>query len=135
MQTFKQRNDNPDLTPNYSYLKKMSFYQMSFLIAISFIAYRLLHFNQNKSILWAMKHQAFLKAVGYKLRGIRTSKKLSQEKLAEMSSLHPTFISNLENGKVNSSILSFYRIAQALNIPLSRLFVIKKSAKNSNIKR
>ena len=68
-----------------------------------------------------MKPQAFLKAVGYKIRVIRTEKKLSQENLAEMSNLHPTFISNLENGKLNGSILSFYRIAQALDTPLSRI--------------
>ncbi len=68
-----------------------------------------------------MKPQVFLKAIGYKIRVIRMSKKLSQEKLAEMSNLHPTFISNLENGKLNGSILSFYRIAQALDTPLSRI--------------
>ncbi len=68
-----------------------------------------------------MKPQALLKAVGYKIRVIRTAKKLSQEQVAEMSNLHPTFISNLENGKLNGSILSFYRIAEALNTPLFRI--------------
>ena len=69
-----------------------------------------------------MKPQAFLKAVGHKIRVLRTSKKLSQEKLSEMANLHPTFISNLENGKVNTSILSFYAISEALDVPLSRIF-------------
>ena len=75
-----------------------------------------------------MKPQAFLNAVGNKIRSIRTSKELSQEKLAEMANLHPTFISNLENGKLNGSILSFYRIAQALDTPLPKLFVVKVPA-------
>lgn len=68
-----------------------------------------------------MKPQAFLKAVGYNIRVIRTAKKLSQEKLAELSDLHPTFISNLENGKLNGSILSYFAVSNALDVPLSRI--------------
>jgi DNA-binding XRE family transcriptional regulator len=94
-------------------------------LATPFIAYRLCKSEPNQYILWAMKPQAFLKAVGYKIRVIRTAKKLSQENLAEMANLHPTFISNLENGKLNGSILSFYRIAEALDTPLPKLFVVK----------
>jgi transcriptional regulator with XRE-family HTH domain len=75
-----------------------------------------------------MKPLAFLKAVGYKIRVIRTAKKLSQEQVAEMANLHPTFISNLENGKLNGSILSFYRIAEALDTPLNKLFIVRAPA-------
>jgi len=74
-----------------------------------------------------MKAVALLKAVGGKIRLIRKSKELSQEKLAELSGLHPTFISNLENGKLNCSILSYYRIAEALDTPLAKLFTFPVS--------
>jgi len=76
-----------------------------------------------------MKPVALLKAIGGKIRVIRKSKELSQEKLAELSSLHPTFVSNLENGKLNGSILSYYRIAEALDTPLAKLFTISPVSK------
>ena len=72
-----------------------------------------------------MKPLTFLKAIGDNVRLIRTKKKLSQEKLAELSNLHPTFVSNLENGKLNVSILSYYQIAKALETPLAKLFILK----------
>jgi len=68
-----------------------------------------------------MKSKEFLNAVGGKIRDIRKAKKLTQEKLAELSNLHPTYISDIENGKVNASIFSYYQIAQALSNPLSEI--------------
>ena len=44
------------------------------------------------------------KFIGQRIRNYRTQQKLSQEKLAELSGCHPTYIGS------------------ALNIPLSRLF-------------
>jgi transcriptional regulator with XRE-family HTH domain len=68
-----------------------------------------------------MDTKTFLKIVGDKIRAIRKSKKLSQERLAELSGLHPTYVSDIENGKTNASIYSYYSIANALNIPFSDL--------------
>ncbi len=68
-----------------------------------------------------MDMKKFLKIIGDKIRAIRKSKRMSQEKLAELSRLHPTYISNIENGKVNASIFTYYMIANALGIPLSEL--------------
>ncbi len=96
-------------------------------LASSFIAYRLLLFFSNHHILWAMKPQALLKAIGRRIRAIRKSRELSQERLAEMSDLHPTFVSDTENGKLNVSILSYYKIAEALKVPLPELFDVKSS--------
>ncbi len=62
-----------------------------------------------------------LSALGGKIRTIRKTKKISQEKLAELSGLHPTYISDIERGKVNASIYSFYVVANALGIPFSEL--------------
>lgn len=46
---------------------------------------------------------------------------LSQEKLAELSGLHPTYISNIEQGKRNISLQTVYLIASALNMSASEI--------------
>lgn len=68
-----------------------------------------------------MKTSSFLKAVGGKIRAARKSIGLSQEKLAELSGLHPTYISDIELGKVNGNIYSYFSIADALDLPFSDL--------------
>jgi transcriptional regulator with XRE-family HTH domain len=71
-----------------------------------------------------MKTAELLAVLGEKIRRVRKGKKLSQERLAELSNLHPTYISDIENGKVNASLYSYYQIAHALSIPLSELVVL-----------
>ncbi len=62
------------------------------------------------------------KIIGQRIRNHRTQRKLSQEKLAEMSGCHPTYIGQLERGEKNATLESIEKIAVALNIPLSQLF-------------
>ena len=62
------------------------------------------------------------KALGQRIRNHRTSLSLSQEKLAELSGCHPTYIGQIERGEKNATIESIEKISAALNIPLSRLF-------------
>ncbi len=62
------------------------------------------------------------KFVGQRIRNYRTQLGLSQEKLAELSSCHATYIGQIERGEKNATIESVEKIATALNIPLSRLF-------------
>ena len=50
------------------------------------------------------------------------AKGLSQEKLAEISGCHPTYIGQLERGEKNATIESIEKISAALNISLSKLF-------------
>lgn len=59
--------------------------------------------------------------LGDRIRTVRKARKLSQEKLAELSGLHPIFISNVENGKVKASICTYNNIANALDMALSEL--------------
>ena len=61
-------------------------------------------------------------AFGTKLRSIRTSKNLSQEKLAELADLDRTYISSVELGKRNISIVNICRLASALEIEIQVLF-------------
>lgn len=62
------------------------------------------------------------KAIGQRIRNYRTKQGLSQEKLAELSGCHPTYIGQLERGEKNATIESIEKIAVALNVSLSRLF-------------
>lgn len=62
------------------------------------------------------------KVLGQRIRNFRTSKGLSQEKLAELSGCHPTYIGQLERGEKNATIESIEKISIALDIPLSTMF-------------
>ena len=62
------------------------------------------------------------KVIGQRIRNYRTTAGLSQEKLAELSGCHPTYIGQLERGEKNATIESIEKIVSALNISLSKLF-------------
>lgn len=62
------------------------------------------------------------KFIGQRIRNYRTQKKLSQEKLAELSGCHPTYIGQLERGEKNATLESIEKVATALDVPLSTLF-------------
>lgn len=51
----------------------------------------------------------------------RGKMKMSQEQLAELAELHPTYISNIEQGKRNLSLQNVDQIANALEMPVSEL--------------
>ena len=62
------------------------------------------------------------KVVGQRIRNYRGKLGLSQEKLAELSGCHPTYIGQLERGEKNATLESIEKIAVALDISLSKLF-------------
>lgn len=53
---------------------------------------------------------------------LRRSKHLSQEDLADLSGLHPTYISGIERGKRNVSLKNIRRLAIGLHIRIADLF-------------
>lgn len=55
---------------------------------------------------------------GEKLRAIRLAKQMSQEELAFRSGLHPTYVSSVERGKRNISLVNIKKLADALDVPL-----------------
>jgi len=67
------------------------------------------------------RHRA-LTNLGINLRRQRDACSLTQEGLAEKADLDPTYISGIERGLRNPSILSVVRLARALEITLSDLF-------------
>ncbi len=62
------------------------------------------------------------KIIGQRIRNYRTSQSLSQEKLAELSGCHPTYIGQVERGEKNATIESIGKISAALHVPLSQMF-------------
>jgi len=62
-----------------------------------------------------------LNVLGLNVRKWREEKELTQEALAERADLDPTYISGIERGKRNPSVLSVLRIARALGVTTSIL--------------
>ena len=63
-----------------------------------------------------------LKRFGNRIRDFRMQKALSQEKLAEQSGLHRTYIGMVERGEKNVSLKNILKISKALNIKPEELF-------------
>ncbi|MBE6637833.1 MAG: helix-turn-helix transcriptional regulator [Ruminococcaceae bacterium] len=63
-----------------------------------------------------------IEVVGKRIRNYRIQLGLSQEKLAELSGCHPTYIGQIERGEKNATLQSIEKMAAALGVPLSRLF-------------
>ena len=63
-----------------------------------------------------------LVAFGQTVRKIRLSKDISQEKFADMCDLHRTYISDIELGKRNVSLENIGKMANALDMSISKLF-------------
>ncbi|MBQ7145173.1 MAG: helix-turn-helix transcriptional regulator [Lachnospiraceae bacterium] len=60
--------------------------------------------------------------IGTRIRLARKKAGLSQEKLAELADVHPTYIGQLERGEKNATLESIHKISSALSIPLEKLF-------------
>ncbi|MBI3756214.1 MAG: helix-turn-helix transcriptional regulator [Deltaproteobacteria bacterium] len=65
---------------------------------------------------------ALRKELGRKIRELRKTAGLTQEELDEKTGLNYKFIGELERGKVNVSIDSLLKIADALNVKIEDLF-------------
>lgn len=68
-----------------------------------------------------MKADILLK-FGNRIRSLRLNKELSQEDLAQICDLDRTYISGIERGVRNVSLLNINKLSQALGIELSELF-------------
>lgn len=61
---------------------------------------------------------------GQAVRCARLNKNISQEELADRSGLHRTYISDVELGKRNVSLQSIEKIALALDMDISQIFLL-----------
>ncbi len=56
----------------------------------------------------------------------RKKKRLSQTQLAEMVDIHRTYVSSIELGKVSVSFDILFKLAQVLEVPVSKLFEFRE---------
>ena len=56
------------------------------------------------------------------MKEIRLEKGVSQEALAAAADLHRTYVSSVERGERNVSIVNIARLADALNVPIREFF-------------
>jgi transcriptional regulator with XRE-family HTH domain len=66
------------------------------------------------------------KQFGENVRKYRLLNGYSQEKLAEITGLHRTYISDVERGKRSISLENIRKISVALNIEEYKLFIFSK---------
>ena len=53
---------------------------------------------------------------------LRVQRNLTQEKLAEITDLHPTYIGRVERGERNLSLKNIEVFAKAFGVPIEELF-------------
>ena len=58
---------------------------------------------------------------GQRVKRFRTAQRISQEDLAELADLHRNYVSQIECGRRNLSLLNILKLARALKIPASKL--------------
>src|SRR5947207_2723086 len=68
------------------------------------------------------KVHPLLKRVGTRLRRARHAKGLSQEAVALAAGMDRSYVSGLERGEFNVSVLALARIARVTGVPLATLF-------------
>ncbi len=62
-----------------------------------------------------------LKKFGERVQSLRNQAGISQEKLAELAEMHRTYISGIERGERNVSLINIMRLASALGVSISKL--------------
>jgi len=71
-----------------------------------------------------------LRALGQRIRELRSGQGYSQEAFADKCGVHRTFMGTIERGESNLSFLNIAKVAATLGIPLSSLFLnLEGSAK------
>ena len=63
-------------------------------------------------------------AFGEVIRELRKENKISQEKLAEVCNLDRSFISLLECGHKQPSLITIFQLAKGFNLPASRILAL-----------
>jgi transcriptional regulator with XRE-family HTH domain len=59
---------------------------------------------------------------GQRLRALREREGLTQMALAEATGLHATYISGIERGRRNVSLINIHKLADALGVGVTSLF-------------
>jgi len=73
--------------------------------------------------------------VGKRIKTLRLTKGMSQEDFAFKCGLDRTYITSLERGKRNISLINLEKITNALGISLSEFFIFQQRSNNVKSKR
>ena len=65
-----------------------------------------------------MSSGKYLIEIGQKIRTIRKEKGIPIQKAAAMAGTYKSSLSDIENGKMNSKILTLQRLAEVLNVDI-----------------
>ena len=68
-----------------------------------------------------MNEEKVLLLFGAHVKSLRLQNEISQEQLALLSELDRTYISGIERGKRNISLLNILKLATSLNVPAAQL--------------
>lgn len=69
-----------------------------------------------------MEDKDYLKLFAQRVRTLRESQGISQEKLAEKAELHRTYIGMVERLERNPSLICIHKIANGLGVHITELF-------------
>jgi transcriptional regulator with XRE-family HTH domain len=74
-----------------------------------------------------MTDKEILSLVGRNVRKLRLRIDVTQEELASRAGLHTTYISGVERGRRNLTIVSLFKLAEALEVSPSKLLDVELS--------
>lgn len=60
--------------------------------------------------------EALLKSLSARVRALRLHRRLSQEDLADSAGIHRTYLSSLERGRRNATVVTLAKVAKALGV-------------------
>lgn len=66
------------------------------------------------------------KALGLRVRELRTKQEISQEELADRAGLHWTYVGGVERGEKNVTLETMFKLSQGLGIDVTDLFAFAK---------
>lgn len=70
-----------------------------------------------------MTDKEILLRVGTRIRELRKEKGLTQEALGEKGGFHFSYVGQIERGEKNVALLNLAKIAEALDVDISQLFI------------
>jgi transcriptional regulator with XRE-family HTH domain len=70
-----------------------------------------------------MKKENIYKIIGKNIRLFRKKERLTLDELSKKTAISPSFLSNIESGIKQPTLITIEKIAQALNINLTSLFI------------
>lgn len=78
--------------------------------------------------------EEMIKTFGKNIKNLRLSKKMTQEQVAEMSSINHKYLGEIERGEKCPTAVVVYKISKALNVSMCKLLSIENcSCKTENI--